>query len=184
MKFYYTTSAGVDEIQQDITNSLGGYKSITPVPNGKLRSLFGDITELTYSKGSDTCIGLMLKNETGGAITGVKVYFDYPINCYSTLMVAAVVPSTDDEGDKYIERLDSSSSLPFSATFYEADGETNAVSLPDMAIDAQLGIWIKRTVSKAAAITEYNASITKSGDVYIQADLSIEDDIDIVVEWD
>lgn len=44
LRFYYTTSAGYDNQQTKISDSLGGYKSSTPVPNDTFSNLFDEIS--------------------------------------------------------------------------------------------------------------------------------------------
>src|SRR6056297_1769049 len=101
MKFYYTTTAGTEEegySRQEPERSLGGFRSGTPVPNGQLNSLSGDISKYTEEQVKDEYIALILKNETGGDITGINVYFTFPEGSYSKFEIAAVDLNVDSEG--------------------------------------------------------------------------------------
>ena len=45
LRFYYTTSAGVQQwADKDFLIPLGGYKSSTPVPNDMFSNLFDEIS--------------------------------------------------------------------------------------------------------------------------------------------
>lgn len=183
MKFLFSTSEGFEAIQQKPFNSIGGYPSITGVPNGKFNSIWGDISEMMYNDTEPTFICLFLKNITANTISGATFWLELPANCYSGFEVAVVVPEEDVEFNPYVERVDSLHSQPFTVEFYPMTGIDDALTLPDIAANEYLGIWFKRTVSKQAAIDEYNASITKTGDVYVQGDLSKEDSISLKVNW-
>jgi hypothetical protein len=155
MKLYYTSPTAQDAIQADPRLSLGGYKALSPIPNSAFDSLFGEISQFLLSKDipEDEYIGLILKNETGSAVTNLWLWFEYATDCYSKFLVAAVDLSLDSAGVYKMEHIPNRNSAPFYAEFYEASGVENAVSIGNLAIDGMLGLWFKRTLVDDLATT-------------------------------
>lgn len=190
MKLYYTTSQGSESSQDKPSLSLGGYKSSTPIPNSKFGNLFGEISQLTISQyNQNSYIGLILKNELAGAANNVKLWFDYPTNCYSKFKVAFVQLSTDSDGQLYMERISDKYSKPLmlSSDFVEANGEINKVNVSNFLVGSQIGVWIEREllidVIKADNSVCYEL-IPGSTDRYQAKDLGNEDDIKLNLSWD
>ena len=182
MIFCYTSASNKEQLNPGL--SLGGYLS-SPVPNSRVNNLFGDITSLGIDRNEPVYIGLFLKNTTGTAITGVSLWFDYPTNCYSKLEIAAVMPLLDPEGNPIIEIINSIFSAPYNGVFFEATGQSNAISLGDIAKDGLLGIWFKRTILKDIILADYAGQVTKplGQDMYIESVLGTQDEIDINLSW-
>jgi hypothetical protein len=197
MKFYYTTSAGENQVQKNKTVSLGGYKSASSVPNNFLNNLFGDISLLGIQRNQDQYIGLVLVNETGADVTDINLWFEYPVdnetdlnNISDTkLEVAAVSMSKDAIEVDIMEHIDNMYAAPYNAEFFEADGETNKVLLGDLDQSAKLGIWFKRSLLIDKIKESYSTRVikdpTKASDdnQYIEQTLPTEDNIKIVLEW-
>lgn len=59
--------------QKDTEKSLGGYISITPVPNIKVNSLFSNISQINLRDGSEEFIGIFIKNNSTKKITDLKI---------------------------------------------------------------------------------------------------------------
>ena len=184
MIFYYTSTLGINKEQLNPDLSLGGYIS-SLIPNSRINNLFGDITSLGIDRNEPVYIGLFLKNTTGASITEVLLWFDYPTNCYSKLEIAAVIPTVDLENNPVIEQINSIFSAPYNGTFYEANGQANAVDLGDIAKDGLLGIWFKRTILKDIILADYAGQVTKplGQDMYIESVLGTQDEIDINLSW-
>ena len=189
MKFYYTTTAGTEEegySRQEPDRSLGGFRSSTPVPNGQLNILFGDISKYTEEQAKDEYIALILKNETGGDVIDINVWFDFPEDSYSTFDIAAVTLNVDSEGRNYMENVPNYTSAPYYSIFVGADGEGNKQNIGDLVDDAEVGIWIKRIINTDAIATDREDFIYKEneGDTqYVQKELNTEDNIAINLEW-
>jgi len=189
MKFYYTTTAGTEEegySRQEPERSLGGFRSGTPVPNGQLNSLFGDISKYTEEQVKDEYIALILKNETGGDITGINVYFTFPEGSYSKFEIAAVDLNVDSEGRNYMENVPNYNSAPYFATFVGADGVANKQNIGGLVDDAEVGIWIKRVINTDVIVTDRENFIYKENESdtqYVQKGLNTEDSIVINLEW-
>ena len=63
MRLYYTVSSGYNDPQSKLVNSLGGFKSSTPVPNDQDNNVFDELSLLSLVKGKTQYIGLILNNE-------------------------------------------------------------------------------------------------------------------------
>lgn len=145
MRLYYTASSEPEAAQSDPRLSLGGYKSATALTNSKFGNLFSSITPVTVVQfNQNQYVGLVLKNETGIAVTGIQLWFEYPTGCYSKFRVAAVDMVEDTDGNLRMEHLPDINSKPICGEFYEADGEVNKVDLGDLINEEQIGIWIER----------------------------------------
>jgi len=155
MKLYYTSPTAQDQIQSDARLSLGGYKALSSVPNNSFDNLFSEISQFLLSKDipEDEYIGLILKNETEDDIEDLSFWFEYPIDCYSKFLVAAVNLSVDANGVLCMEHISNKNSKPLYADFYEADGEENAVSFGSMEGGGMLGLWFCRRLVEDLATT-------------------------------
>ena len=145
MKLYYTTTAGQDQVQSNPEISLGGYRSSSLVPNNLIDNLFGGITQFLLSRDSqEEYIGLILENELSQSVYSIRLWFIYPESCYSKFLIAAVDLVVDSQGVLRMENIPNRYSKPLYATFFESDGEGNAVDLGDMISGEMVGLWISR----------------------------------------
>jgi hypothetical protein len=183
MRFFYTTTTGADKENFNPLLSLGGYQS-SPVPNTRNNNLFSDITQLSILQNEPSYIGLFLQNTTGADVANIKLWFEYPENCYSKIEIAAVLPSLDPEGNPIIENINNIHSQPYDGDFYESNGQDNAVDLGELANNGLLGIWFKRTILTDAITTDYKDLFQKQGDRYIQKTLGVNDQIQFKLSWD
>jgi hypothetical protein len=115
-------------------------------------AMFGEITQLALSqnRGSEF-IGLILKNETEDPVENLWLWFEYLEGCYSKLLIAVVDLTEDSNGVAFMEHIPTRYSRPIYATFYEANGVENAVSLGSVEAGAMLGIWIERQFTEGLA---------------------------------
>lgn len=189
MKLYYTTSQGSEQVQDKPSLSIGGYKSSSPVPNGKLGNLFSDISQLTISNyRQNQYIGLILKNELSGTVNNAKLWFDFLTDSYSKFRVAFVSLSADSEGQLYMERLTDKYSKPISIQeFFEANSESNKVNIANFLSGAQVGVWIERELlldvikTDQSLVYELQEGYT---DRYKERVLGKEDNIKLNISWD
>ena len=186
MRLYYTVSSEQDAIQTKPSLSLGGYKAVSPLPNGSFGNLFGDISMLTIKNGAQNqYIGLVLRNETAGAVTP-NIYFTHPAGCYSLLKVAAVSMVADTDGQYYMEHIPNYNSQPLYATFYEAEGVANQRSLGAIPSGGMIGIWIERIFNVADIKDDQNAIYkvaTTDPYLYEEVELAKSDDISITFSY-
>lgn len=147
MKLYYTNSVSPLGAQQDPDQSLGGFISITPIPNDYKNNLFGDISQMAKEDKNGKLLRLIaLKNETGDVAEDVQIYYNYPDGAEAKFEVAIVAPAMDSCDNLVFEKLSQPGSNPLYATFSEANGEGNAVIIDSIPAGSYVGIWIRRTL--------------------------------------
>ena len=176
MKLYYTSVIELDRIQDRPDLSLGGFKSITPVPNASFSNLFSDISSYSIYSDREEYIGIILKNETGADVRNVKFYFDYPEGCQKILEVAA----TDLNAEGMMEIIGTCYSRPLYSEFYAADGVANAVELGDIADEGMIGLWFKKIVDVTTIKEQYS-------DLKLATDGNPEqtkEDINLIFSWE
>lgn len=186
MKLYYTTSAGQDQVQTEPPKSLGGYRSATLLPNGKLNSIFGEISKYTISKGLNEYIGLILKNTSGGDVTDILIWFDVPSDSYSSYELAAVNLAADVDGTLAMETIGDRNSQPLVGVFADATGDGNKQNVGDIVDTEMIGLWFKRIINTDNIDTDKEDFIYKENPadrVYIQKELNTQDEIGINIEW-
>ena len=161
LKLYYTTTQGQDVLQPRSDKSLGGYRSASLVKNDDFDNLFGEISNYTLKNSDDQSqyVGLILHNDSITGITALNVWFEYPAKCYSKIEIAVIDLSQDADHKYFMENIPSITSSPVYATFYEADGEANKVSIGNMTAGETVGIWLKRTVLSSVTDADIAAEI-------------------------
>jgi hypothetical protein len=175
MILYYTTSVGEDTIQTQTVLSIGGFRSNTVVPNNLYKNLFSDISCQSVKTCNNEFIALMLKNETGGLVSGATLFLDFPPDSQKDVEIALVIPNSSNA----IERTSSPYVQPYHATFQSVDGIGNAVTLPDIADEGILGIWFKRIINKSVITDQYtDANLVENGNP-VKAD----EDIGLEISW-
>lgn len=191
LQIYYTISSGLGDVQKQPSLSLGGYKSSTIVKNAEYNNIFGEISIYTMLKNLKEYIGLILVNEGDVGASNIRLHFVYPEGCQTLWKVAATDMSQDVEGVELIERVATRTTKPFYATFYEADGEENAVDLGSLESGQSMGIWFERSLAVTdSGITqaEYDFNVenrlTKVGNRYVETPLDKLDTVTINIVWD
>lgn len=147
LKLYYSGPRQYLGTQSKPNQSLGGFPSVTPVPNSQQGSLFSAITSYTKQNEIIEVIGLILKNEDDHDVEDLQFYFDLPENPIASFEIAAVALQLNSKNQYYMEELSNPQSLPYYSEFHQANGLENAVSLGNLQAGQMLGLWIKRTVS-------------------------------------
>lgn len=181
MRLYYTTSQDEGAVQQNVNLSLGGQRSGTQVPNGRLNNVFGDITQYTASNPTDEYIGLILRNETGSTAGSINVWFVLPADALSSLSLAAVTLSNGS-----MERIQSKDSQPLIGDFVTPD-VNNKADLGNLDNNEAIGIWIRRTIDSAAIETlQTTGFFERDPDTvnkYRAITLETNEDIVFVIDW-
>lgn len=191
MKLYYTVASTYDAPQENPVNSIGGYKSSTPLSNGLIDSIFDELSLRGMANNNPQYKAIVLVNDSELLVTNLQLYFKIPENqiSYCDFTVAAVQMSLDSEGNPIMERTQNLYAKPFYAQFYPAS-EENPVSLGDLEAGQSLGIWLCRTPNKEIIETDYNnvAEIdplrSARGSWYKRVEKSQEEIVDIVFSWD
>ncbi len=100
--------------QTDVSKSLGGYISNSPVPNGQLNALFGEVSLKSVNDNISEILGLGLVNDSDyEATTTVKIVM--PEKSVCKFEIAAV-----ETEDGSMERLPNRFSEPVHSQFYDA----------------------------------------------------------------
>lgn len=150
LKLYYTNSLISLGVQTSPMKSLGGLVSGSLVPNDVLNNLFSDVSSLSVNRNLTETIGLALKNETGVLAEDIYLYYDYPSkDSQVKIEVAAVVVGLNDCDEPEMELIPNIRSKPLVGNFVEAAGAGNAVLLGDLAVDAYIGLWFRKTLKPA-----------------------------------
>jgi len=187
MYLYYTNPTEPEVEQSKSQLSLGGYKSSIRVDSGKINNLFSDITPMSVSNyNQNRYVGLVLKNELGSDKTALKLWFDFPENCYSLFKIAAVDMVLDSNNSLQMEHIQTVSSKPLYADFYEADGELNAVDLGDLANGEQIGLWIEMSLLIDTIKDSYSNVYKQDPNNsyrYLEVEKETLDDIGLHISW-
>ena len=112
MKWFYSGAKELDKEQREPSKSLGGLRSSTVVPNGRINSMFNDFSSLSIKEGQDETKAFFIKNTFAQKVTGVLIYSTYPKRPDITFKVAATSGSE-------IEKLKSSIDEPYYEDFLD-----------------------------------------------------------------
>lgn len=166
LKLFYTTTKGQDVVQSRADKSLGGYRSASLFKNDDFDNMFGGISNYTLknAESQNQYIGLILLNDSSIAVSNINVWFEYPTSCYSKLEIAAVDLAQDSDNKYYMENVLSINSSPVYAEFFEADGEVNKQNIGNLAANAMVGMWLRRTVLPDVADTDIANEIVDDPD--------------------
>lgn len=158
MRLYYTTTAGPDLAQSTPINSIGGYKSITPVTNDMSGNLFSELSLYGLKTAQTEYKALVLINELLDPVTEINFWFQPPTETlmYCDYKIAIVTMSKDIDGNLVMEKSPNYMSKPIYATFYPATEEEKISLDIELAPGDQLGLWIQRTVNKERVLEDYN----------------------------
>jgi len=144
MRLYYTTTARANVPQQKASQSLGGFKSSSSIPNSTFGNLFSDVSLLTIENDLPEYIGIILVNELEAEAVNIKLWLEKGEHSICNYRLAVVELSSTNE----IEMLPSINSRPLYAEFYESYSLDDAINIPSMLPNEQYGIWIERTFNK------------------------------------
>lgn len=186
IKFYYTTSEGFDMSQTKISNSLGGFKSSTEVPNDCFSNIFGEISLLSGKENKPQYIALILKNEGDEVLNNVELWFTSSEDNLGKLEVGAVVPNKDNEDNSYIERTTTMYSKPFGINFHSPT-EEDKVTIGNLEPNQEIGLWFKRSVDVKKFKEIYDNVAIKdlsTRNRYKPIEKSTEELIDLHISWD
>lgn len=112
MKWFYSGAKNLDEAQLSPEKSLGGYRSATVVPNGRINSMFNDFSCLTVREGFQETKAFFIKNTFDFVVNNILLYATYPEKPKVDFQIAAV------KGDS-VELLKSSIDEPYYLDFFD-----------------------------------------------------------------
>ena len=191
LKFYYTVASAYNAVQDNSVNSVGGYKSSSPINNDLIDSVFDELSLRASASGQPQYKAIVIVNEGTEAIANLELWFSTPENqvTYCDFTVAAVQMSLDAEGNPYMERTSNMYTKPIYATFYPATADSK-VGLGDLASGQSLGLWLCRTPNKDVITEDYNnvaeVDVAKSmrTNIYKRVEKETEESIFINMSWD
>lgn len=156
LRFYYTVSSGYNSPQTKVSDSLGGYKSSTPVPNDVFGNLFDEISLNLASNPRSQYVALVLKNEGTETLKNVELWFSSVTdNPYGTITVGAIGMGKDEEENPVTSRTSSINEKPYWIQFHEAK-EEEPVSLGDMEAGKEICLWFCRSLDKEIIKSDYD----------------------------
>ena len=179
MNIYYTTPQVTGAVQPFKEFSLGGFKS-----SNLVNDLFSDISMYTEDKMQDEYVGLILWNDSGELAESIELWFNYPVddNNIQTNLAKLSVAAVALDSKNTMQHVGNSSTKPSNVTFYEADGQDNAVGLGDLDINKGLGIWIKRSLIKER-ITAKKVNDTLNYNYQNNIQLITLEEIKLSINW-
>jgi len=125
----HSLSKSNDNPQSDPNNSLGGYVSSTPVPNGAINVLFDLVSSYTIEKRQKETIAIALINKFETAVTGVELKLVSDDTNLSFYKISAVglgeEKVMESIGNRYQEPMMSEF---HNASFYRAAVEMKVIS--------------------------------------------------------
>lgn len=158
IKFYLSGGAS----NTDPNASLGGAISSTEIVDNTVHNLFDKVTGAEADAGDTEYRAFYVKN-THATLTlqNAKIYIYSNTPSTDTHVQISVASETGSP----IQTIANENTAPSGQTFSDANGETNAISIGDLAPGAVKGIWIKRVVNAgASAYANDNAVIKVFGD--------------------
>lgn len=187
IRLYYTVRSGYNASQMKISNSLGGYKSSTPVPNDVFNNIFDELSLNTIANNKSQYIALVLKNEGEEIVSNVNVWFTPKgENVYCDYTIGATKMLTDNEGNPIMESVETIYSKPFQIQLYPAT-EENKATIGDIQPNEEIGLWICRTVDSDVVLKDYDNVAERDFNTenrYKPVIKDKEESIDFNIVWD
>lgn len=112
MKFFYSGANNLDDPQTLPNKSLGGYRSSTVIPNGKVNSIFNDFSNYTIQNEVVETKAIFVKNTFDIKVTGVLIYALFPDNSKVLFQISA-------QSGSNIEKLNSTLDIPYYSEFLD-----------------------------------------------------------------
>lgn len=191
LKLYYTVASAYNAPQDNSVNSIGGYKSSTPISNNLLDSLFDELSVKSMADAQSQYKAIVLANEGDVTVTNLLLWFSTPTDqvTYCSFTVGATKMSQDAEGNPIMERIQNMYAKPFYAELYPAT-EEDKVNLGDLAPGETIGIWLCRTPNKEVIQKDYDNVAEVDPNPYSRAvryrpvKKEKEEIVDMNISWD
>jgi hypothetical protein len=151
MRLFYTGASEDGATQTEPIKSIGGFVSGSKVPSGLEGSIFANPSQSEIRSGGVNYILLSLKNTTGVNLVGVKIYYEQADDALYLIEMGLISPALNSCGDSIYELESNNRAEPLEVTFTDAKGTGLAISIPTLAADEHIGVWIKRTINPDAA---------------------------------
>ena len=159
LEFYLSGGAG----NTDPNASLGGIISTTAITNSSDNNLFDDVSGDEADAGDTEYRGIYLKNNHGSLTlqTSVVWFSSNTTSADDTLAMALA-----GEGvNATMETIANESTAPSGESFSSPASKGAGLAVGNVAFGQRYGLWLRRTVSAAAAAVNANAAtISWEGD--------------------
>lgn len=188
---YYSGAITSEQPQNIPSNSLGGYKSSSLIPNGEIHNLFPKITQHDILQNRKITRMIVFKNETPNTLTNLRIWIED--GQYSTILMNGVYPMYDERCSIYsFEKIASETSVPYQGTF-ESKDESNPLTISSLEPNQMIGIWLQKVlrldqfndidkgIEPKGELTEEYIQILKS---YQEQNQIFEDKFHLHFEWD
>lgn len=162
MQLFFTGAQFFNAAQASGEHSLGGYVSGSQVPNGKINSLFPEISKYTEERGEFEIRGIALINTTGADIVGdVFIWHDY-LEATGNRTKIEISPVSLAMNQK-MEAISDGNSLPYVGQFYDTEGTAKKILIASgIAKNAGVGLWIRRIMISPDPIDSLECSELKA----------------------
>jgi len=150
MRLYHTGALTYNTPQPESEKNLGGLVASSPLANGTLNNLFGGISQSTLQNPKKEYRAVVLKNE-GTLATDIQLYYtNNSSSPLATFKMALVALASDGCGGYEMESIPGVNSAPINAIFKNNLAAANALVIPSLPINAEIGIWIERSLNAKA----------------------------------
>lgn len=145
---YYTGAAGHLKVQINPSLSLGGYVSISQIPNAYPANLFASVTKKDLDNQRKEYVFIAFKNEESQPIENLELWLSPDSDAFSTYKFGFITPSSDSDSNPLFTKLQNKYVKPYGVTFYSADRYSNRIEYSqEIASGSYLGIIIERTIT-------------------------------------
>lgn len=190
MRLYYTTTTGFNAEQSTPSNSLGGYKSATLVPNDVFDNLFDEVSVYGMSQAKTQYRALVLVNELNTVVNDVALWFDLSKvkTPYYSFLIGAIKMSADSEGNPIMENVPTIYSRPFQTQLYPATVDAK-VTIGNIEPQQMIGLWFAKVPDKEMMMLDYNNVAEKIPNAvyyssrYKPVEKEKEESIDFQISW-
>lgn len=161
-----------DAPQNDLNRSLGGLISSTPLPNNRINSLFGEISNYTIKNKQSEIVAFFIKNNTANDLSNLSIQEIYEDDnlCEFDFAIATVT----DTGA--MELIGSRFEEPFYANWFEPTDKT--LIKETFAAGEILGVWVRRRFKDGLDFT------TEDCELLSESEKDMEECLEVIFSHD
>jgi hypothetical protein len=162
------TYTGADKalaVQGESNKSLGGYISATQVPNNFIGNLFPTISQLSQQESREDVRVIAVQNTSGSAFTSFELYINEgEKESIAKWEIGSQLAVIDDCGDLVVESIPNAYATPINVVMQAGVGYNNRITLPNLADNAYVGIYIKRLTPSQVVDEEADIALADAYD--------------------
>lgn len=149
---YYTGAQQAGTPQGSPDKSLGGYVSSSPISNGLLNNIFGNVDQSILAQGIKQYRIIAFQNQTPNIIGSLKIYVrSTSENPFSKLRFGAMLNSLNKCQESYFEQLPNQYSLPAYASLRDAGNPSQYIEINDIPAGQYIGIFLERSIENSSS---------------------------------